>query len=135
MLDRGRTPGSCVQTVPGRGYRFVAVVANPAAEAGSAPSTVTGDAEHVEEGAAAVAPLPIDAGGRWPASRQVLGAAPSTRRLAAIFALDVAGYSLLMGADEEGTHQRLKAHHRQLVEPKIKEHKGRIVKTTGDPSA
>jgi adenylate cyclase len=57
---------------------------------------------------------------------------PATRRLAAILAADVAGYSRLMGADEEGTHERLKAHLRQLVDPKIKEHNGRIVKTTGD---
>jgi adenylate cyclase len=56
----------------------------------------------------------------------------STRRLAAIFAADVAGYSRLMGADEEGTHERLQAHFRQLVDPKIKEHRGRIVKNTGD---
>src|SRR4051812_14550808 len=57
---------------------------------------------------------------------------PSTRRLAAILAADVAGYSRLMGADEEGTHERLKAHLGQLVEPKIKEHRGRTVKNTGD---
>src|SRR2546421_5419185 len=56
----------------------------------------------------------------------------STRRLAAILAADVAGYSRLMGADEEGTHERLKAHLAQLVDPKIKEHRGRIVKNTGD---
>jgi class 3 adenylate cyclase len=56
----------------------------------------------------------------------------STRRLTAILAADVAGYSRLMGADEEGTHERLKAHLRELVDPKIKEHSGRIVKTTGD---
>jgi class 3 adenylate cyclase len=56
----------------------------------------------------------------------------SIRRLAAILAADVAGYSRLMGADEEGTHERLKAVRRQLVDPKIKEHQGRIVKTTGD---
>ena len=56
----------------------------------------------------------------------------STRRLAAILAADVAGYSRLMGADEEGTHERLKAHLRELVDPKIKEHRGRIVKNTGD---
>ena len=56
----------------------------------------------------------------------------STRRLAAILAADVAGYSRLMGADEEGTHERLKAVHRQLVDPKIAEHHGRIVKTIGD---
>jgi adenylate cyclase len=57
---------------------------------------------------------------------------PFKRRLAAIFATDVAGYSRLMGADEEGTLDRLKAHRRELVDPKIKEHRGRIVKTTGD---
>jgi adenylate cyclase len=54
------------------------------------------------------------------------------RRLAAILAADVVGYSRLMGADEEGTLARLKAHRRELIDPKIKEHKGRIVKTTGD---
>jgi TolB-like protein/class 3 adenylate cyclase len=56
----------------------------------------------------------------------------STRRLAAILAADVAGYSRLMGADEEGTHERLKAHLRELVDPKIEEHRGRTVKNTGD---
>src|SRR5467141_5392242 len=56
----------------------------------------------------------------------------STRRLAAILAADVAGYSRLMGADEEGTLERLKALRRQLIDPKIAEHNGRIVKTTGD---
>src|SRR5438309_6412675 len=55
-----------------------------------------------------------------------------TRRLAAILAADVAGYSRLMGADEEGTLERLKALRRELIDPKIAEHKGRIVKTTGD---
>src|SRR5215470_14104876 len=54
------------------------------------------------------------------------------RRLAAVLAADVAGYSRLMGADEEGTLARLKAHRRDLVDPKINEHRGRIVKTTGD---
>jgi adenylate cyclase len=57
---------------------------------------------------------------------------PAVRRLVAILAADVAGYSRLMGADEEGTHERLKAHHRELIGPKIAEHSGRIVKTTGD---
>jgi adenylate cyclase len=57
---------------------------------------------------------------------------PSVRRLTAILAADVAGYSRLMGADEEGTHERLKAHLRELVNPKIGEHRGRIVKNTGD---
>jgi adenylate cyclase len=54
------------------------------------------------------------------------------RRLAAILAADVAGYSHLMGADEEGTLARLKAIRRSLVDPAITKHRGRIVKTTGD---
>jgi adenylate cyclase len=56
----------------------------------------------------------------------------ATRRLAAILAADVAGYSRLMGADEEGTHERFKAHFVELLDPKICEHRGRIAKTTGD---
>ena len=54
------------------------------------------------------------------------------RRLAAILAGDIAGYSRLMGVDEEGTLRQLKAHRKELVDPKITEHRGRIVKTTGD---
>ena len=46
------------------------------------------------------------------------------RRLAAILAADVAGYSRMMGADEEGTHERFKGHRRELVDPKIREHRG-----------
>jgi len=57
---------------------------------------------------------------------------PPVRRLTAILAADVAGYSRLMGADEEGTHERLTAHLRELINPKIAEHRGRIVKNTGD---
>jgi hypothetical protein len=55
-----------------------------------------------------------------------------TRRLAAILAADVAGYSRLIGADEGGTLERLKTLRRELVDPKIAEHRGRLVKTTGD---
>jgi len=54
------------------------------------------------------------------------------RRLAAILAVDVAGYSRLMGEDEEGTLAALRAVRRELGDPKIAEHRGRIVKTTGD---
>jgi adenylate cyclase len=54
------------------------------------------------------------------------------RRLAAILAADVAGYSRLMGADEEGTLAQLKAVRKTLVDPTIAAHRGRIVKTTGD---
>jgi adenylate cyclase len=56
----------------------------------------------------------------------------SVRRLTAILAADVAGYSRLMGVDEEGTHERLKSHLGELVDPKITEHRGRTVKNTGD---
>jgi len=54
------------------------------------------------------------------------------RRLAAILAGDVAGYSRLMEADEEGTLSQLNAHRREFLEPKIADHRGRIVKRTGD---
>src|SRR5207344_1098614 len=54
------------------------------------------------------------------------------RRLTAILAADIAGYSRLMGVDEEGTLARLKAVRKALVDPTISKHRGRIVKTTGD---
>jgi class 3 adenylate cyclase len=54
------------------------------------------------------------------------------RRLAAVLAADVVGYSRLMAVDEEGTLAALKAYRRELIDPKIAEHRGRIVKTTGD---
>ena len=57
---------------------------------------------------------------------------PTPRRLAAIMAGDIAGYSRLMNIDEEGTHARVKRILRELVEPTIAEHQGRMVKTTGD---
>ena len=54
------------------------------------------------------------------------------RRLAAILAADVAGYSRLTGVDEEGTHVQLQARLRALIDPKVAEHRGRVVKNTGD---
>jgi adenylate cyclase len=63
---------------------------------------------------------------------QAAAHAPLERRLAAILAADVAGYSRLMSADEEGTHRRLLAYRREIVEPKVRRHRGRIVKHTGD---
>jgi adenylate cyclase len=57
---------------------------------------------------------------------------PVQRRLAAILAADVAGYSRLMGADEEGTLRRLKSLRAELIDPTIAAHHGRIVKITGD---
>jgi adenylate cyclase len=56
----------------------------------------------------------------------------ATRRLAAILAADVAGYSRLIGADEEDTLNRLRSIRAEIIAPKITEHRGRIVKTTGD---
>jgi class 3 adenylate cyclase len=57
---------------------------------------------------------------------------PPVGRLTAILAADVAGYSRLTGADEEGTRERLQDYLRDLVNPKISEHRGRVVKNTGD---
>src|ERR1700730_12488126 len=57
---------------------------------------------------------------------------PATRRLAAILAADVAGYSRLIGADEQGTLDRLRTIRSELIDPSIAAHNGRIVKTTGD---
>src|ERR1700756_636064 len=54
------------------------------------------------------------------------------RRLAAILAADVVGYSRLMGRDETGTLARLQTHRRELIDPEIAQHRGRMVKTTGD---
>ena len=58
--------------------------------------------------------------------------ARTERRLAAILAADVAGYSRLIGADEEGTLGALRGLRRELIDPCIADHKGRVVKTTGD---
>src|SRR6516225_4640454 len=57
---------------------------------------------------------------------------PVKRKLAAILAADIAGYSRLMGADEAGTLARLKEYRRELIDPKNKDYRGRVVKTTGD---
>ena len=54
------------------------------------------------------------------------------RRLAAILAADVVGYSRLMAGDDVGTFAQLKTHRRELIEPKAAEHHGRVVKLTGD---
>src|SRR5215813_13909643 len=60
------------------------------------------------------------------------GPARVERKLAAILAADVAGYSRLIGADEEGTLRRLKACRKELIDPKIAEYHGRVVKLMGD---
>ena len=103
VIDQGRSNGSCIQTVGTRGYRFL--------------PTVT----RVEN----VPSMPM-------ATRLAQEDMNATRRLAAILAADIVGYSRLMEADEEGTLARLKAHRRELIDPKIAERRGRIVKTTGD---
>jgi adenylate cyclase len=69
---------------------------------------------------------------RLPATEGTLGAERVERRLAAILAADVVGYSRLMERDEAGTLARLKTLRRDLIDPRVAEHKGRIVKTTGD---
>src|SRR5215468_4673698 len=56
----------------------------------------------------------------------------TTRRLAAIMAADVAGFSAAMERDEEGTFARVQELRRKIIEPKIAEHHGRLIKTTGD---
>jgi adenylate cyclase len=67
-----------------------------------------------------------------PARLNVVANETKERRLAAVLVSDVAGYSRLVGADELGTLAQLKAHLDFLFEPKIRNHRGRIVKTTGD---
>src|SRR5260370_10971965 len=69
-------------------------------------------------------------GGNRPAPRWFPRRMTATRRLAAILAADVAGDSRLMGADEEGTPERLKAHRPELLHPQIAAYHGRLVKTT-----
>jgi class 3 adenylate cyclase len=100
ILDAERTQGSCIQTVPGRGYRFVVPVTRTEQER--------------------------------PTRARLAAESRLQRRLVAILAADVAGYSRLIGLDEEGTIERLKRLRTDLTDPKIAEHRGRIVKTSGD---
>jgi TolB-like protein/class 3 adenylate cyclase len=74
----------------------------------------------------------LQLGVKFPRPGCVLGSERVERRLTAILAADVAGYSRLIGADDEGTLVRLNAHHSELVEPKLKEHRGRGIRTAGD---
>ena len=70
---------------------------------------------------------------QWSAAgEETLSGERVERRLAAILAADVAGYSRLMGEEEAGTLARLRPHRRELIDPEVAEHKGRVVKTTGD---
>jgi DNA-binding winged helix-turn-helix (wHTH) protein len=95
---------SLIRTTPRKGVRFIGVVR----EEDKPPEPIDAPMAVLEDAQAA------------------------SRRLAAILAADVAGYSRLMGKDEEGTHERLQAHLRELVNPKIADHRGRVVKNTGD---
>jgi len=115
VLDHGRSNGSCIQTVSRRGYRFAAAVTHPSVEALPASPELDPGSEE-----------------RGPGLRSALSVAALTRRLAAILAADIAGYSRLMGADEEGTLARLKALRAELIYPAIAKHRGRLVKTIGD---
>jgi TolB-like protein/class 3 adenylate cyclase len=133
VLDEEGDEQSCLVTVPGRGYRLLGLQnveprATPLGDPSSTPPTTS---------VAYQSPAPpLSSGSRSPdqAGAEPHGPATtaSTRRLIAILAADVAGYSRVMGVDEEGTHERLKAHLRTLVDPKIKEHRGRTVKSAGD---
>src|SRR6266545_4209669 len=81
--------------------------------------------------------IPLPPGGQWarlptPAWRYAMEDRKIERRLAAILAADIVGYGRLMGVDEVGTLRALKAHRKELVDPSLAAHRGRIVKTTGD---
>src|SRR5215208_2446063 len=67
-----------------------------------------------------------------PSRKRMDAKSRTARRLAAILAADVVGYSRLMGIDEEGTLAALKTHRKEIIDPLITQHQGRIVKTTGD---
>src|SRR5260221_111381 len=73
-----------------------------------------------------------ESGGKRKQAMSCVGEAQVARKLTAMLAADVVGFSRLMGVDEEGTLERLKAHRKTLIDPKIAEHQGRIIKTTGD---
>jgi adenylate cyclase len=115
-----------IKTVPRRGYLFAAAVSmRPQGSAVGQPANDASDSveqERSAEGPLALGPAPFNAQDHL----------RTTRRLAAVLSADVAGYSRLMGAEEEATLERLKVHRREIVDPKISEHRGRIVKTTGD---
>ena len=100
---------------------------------GIIPGQTPGHHTHAEAGARVVLSSIISSTADllWGRARE-MSEGRVERRLAAILAVDVAGYSRLMGADEEGTLAALRAVRRELGDPKIAEHRGRIVKTTGD---
>src|SRR5262249_50338764 len=74
----------------------------------------------------------VVSGGEKRMSREAVDGELRERRLSAILAADVVGYSKLMGADEVETLSALRRHRRELIDPTITSHRGRIVKTTGD---
>jgi TolB-like protein/class 3 adenylate cyclase len=115
-----------IKTVPRRGYLFAATVAVQPRRSELGPP-FAGFSDIVEQeysAAASIAPAPAIPGQQ--------GHMTATRRLAAILAADVVGYSRLIGADEGGTLRALKEIRTDLFDPTIATHKGRLVKTTGD---
>jgi adenylate cyclase len=111
-----------VRTVPRRGYRLEARTAFAVSGPPSDPSPPS----------ASVEPPADAAPGRAEPAQRAAALSRVERRLAAILAADIAGYSRLMGCDEVGTLTALKAHRRERLDPTIARHHGRIVKTTGD---
>lgn len=119
LNDRDR---HIIKTVPRRGYLFAALVSLlPASSSTVDPHSSLSDEPDHED----LAVLP-------PVFAEQSGDGSETRRLCAVLAADVVGYSRLMGADEEGTLERLRALRRELLDPKIAKHHGRLVKTTRD---
>jgi class 3 adenylate cyclase len=120
--DRDR---QIIKTIPRRGYLFAAPVSFPAPSPAVDPPSNLSD-ERDQKGSSE------RPGALVSSFSNQSGHGATTPRLAAILAADVAGYSRLMAQDEEGTHEQVKAHLGALIEPKIAEHRGRIVKNTGD---
>src|SRR5262249_27808420 len=122
ILEKGRSLGSVIQNLRGKdkkGYKFVARLKR---------DTDRGDASELD----GLPDKPSIAVLQQEGAVEAAEPPRVERRLAAILAADVAGYSRLVEDDEEGTLGRLKALRRELVDPKIAKHHGRIVKTTGD---
>lgn len=119
VLDRGRE-GSVIAQAQLRRSRYSPISTPNSTACRSAFQRASSGSKRRFESVAAIAPLgppPVSAYTRL----SDLAAGRTMRRLAAILAADVAGYSRLMGADEEGTHERLKTHLGELVNPKIAE--------------
>jgi adenylate cyclase len=114
-----------IKTVPRRGYLFAVPVSSPTPLIAAAqPSSFSGEPDHKHSSERDHALAPV-LSSQW-------GHGAETRRLAAILAADMVGYSRLIGKDESGTLRDLRAIRTDLFEPTITAHNGRLVKTTGD---